>query len=93
MEFLPPDEEGRRKLVRLCDRGLEVSDEVATVIVRKTKDVKPHEKSRIAKSLGKVEACKAGLSRHDHKIKVPGKSTRRSQTRGRGGALGGSVAE
>ena len=41
IEFPLPDEEGRRKLVRLYARGLEVSDEVATVIVRKTKNASP----------------------------------------------------
>ena len=41
IEFPLPDEEGRRKLVRLYARGLEVCDEVATVIVRKTKNASP----------------------------------------------------
>jgi ATP-dependent 26S proteasome regulatory subunit len=41
IEFPLPDEEGRRKLVRLYARGLEVCDEVAIIIVRKTKNASP----------------------------------------------------
>ena len=41
IEFPLPDEEGRRKLVRLYARGLELSDEVTTVIIRKTKNASP----------------------------------------------------
>ena len=41
IEFPLPDEEGRRKLLRLYSRGLTVPDEVADVIVRKTKKASP----------------------------------------------------
>ncbi len=41
IEFPLPDEEGRRKLVQLYARGLEVGNDVATVIVRKSKNASP----------------------------------------------------
>jgi ATP-dependent 26S proteasome regulatory subunit len=37
IEFPLPDEDGRRKLVRLYSRGLTVPDEVVDALVRKTK--------------------------------------------------------
>src|SRR5437879_8719579 len=36
IEFPLPDDEGRRKLVRLYSRGLELSDTIVDVIVRRT---------------------------------------------------------
>jgi len=41
IEFPLPDEEGRRKLVRLYSRGLEVSDALMDLIVRRTKGASP----------------------------------------------------
>src|SRR5439155_18629444 len=41
IEFPLLDEEGRRKLVRLYARGVEVPDDVLALIVRKTKNASP----------------------------------------------------
>jgi DNA polymerase III delta prime subunit len=41
IEFPLPDDEGRTKLIRLYSRGLEVSEAVLSVIVRRTKGASP----------------------------------------------------
>ena len=41
IEFPLPDEDGRRKLLRLYSRGLTVPDEVVDTVVRKTKKASP----------------------------------------------------
>jgi ATP-dependent 26S proteasome regulatory subunit len=41
IEFPLPDEEGRRKLVKLYARGLEISEELMGLIVSRTKGVSP----------------------------------------------------
>jgi hypothetical protein len=41
IEFPLPDEQGRAKLVKLYSRGLQLSDEVTSLVVRRTKGVSP----------------------------------------------------
>ena len=66
IEFPLPDEEGRRKLVRLYARGLELSDEVTTVIIRKTKNASP----AFIKELMRRSAQYHIQSKHDGPLKL-----------------------